>query len=117
MQNKKDARGIILTEESKRAFEELKRAITSEPIVLHYPDWEKPFEIHWDASSEAVAAILSQRIDQVEKVIMYASKSLTPIERKYQTYEQECLAVVWSVEVFRKEPQDNHTHRLQPCNG
>ena len=40
-QNKRNARGIILTNESKRAFEELKLAITSEPIILHYPSHSK----------------------------------------------------------------------------
>src|SRR3954469_3819134 len=46
VKNPKDSKGIILTEESKRAFEIIKKAITSEPIVLHYPDWDTPFEIH-----------------------------------------------------------------------
>jgi len=63
VQNKKDKKGIILSKESKIAFKDLKRAITTEPIVLHYPDWDIPFEIHTDASQEGIAAILSQRID------------------------------------------------------
>ena len=95
VQNKRDkAAKIELTEESAEAFAALKEAITKEPIVLHYPNWKQPFEIHTDASSEAVAAILCQRIDGKEKVIMYASKTMSAVERKYQTYEQECLAVV-----------------------
>ena len=86
VQNKRDKAGKIeLTEESAEAFE----ALIKEPTVLHYPDWEQPFEIHTDASSEAVAAILCQRIDGKEKVIMYASKKLSAVERKYQTYEQK----------------------------
>ena len=79
VQNKRDkTRKIELTEESAEAFE----AITKEPIVLHYPDWEQPFEIHTDASSEAVAAILCQRIDGKEKLIIYASKTLSAVVRK-----------------------------------
>ena len=74
-----------MTEASVEAFEALKDAITKEPIVLHYPNWEQPFEIPPDASSEAVAAILCQRIDGKEKVIMYASKTLSAVERKYHT--------------------------------
>jgi hypothetical protein len=42
VQNKRVGSAIILTDESKKAFDELKRAITSEPIVLHYPDWINP---------------------------------------------------------------------------
>ena len=60
---RKEKGNITLTEEAKDAFDDLKTAITSEPIVLHYPDWSKPFEIHTDASTEAVAAVLTQRID------------------------------------------------------
>ena len=75
VQNKRDKTGKIeLTEASAEAFEALKEAITKEPIVLHYPYWEQPFEIHTDASSKAVAAILCQRIDGKEKVIMCRKK-------------------------------------------
>ena len=100
VQNKRDRAGRIeLSEESIKAFEQLKEAITTEPIILHYPDWDKSFEIHTDASQEAVAAILCQRIDGKERVIMYASKALAANEKKYQIYEQECLAVVWAAEL------------------
>jgi hypothetical protein len=115
--NPKDKNGIILSDASKAAFEDLKTAITSEPIVLHYPDWEKPFEIHCDASKEAVAAILTQRIEGVEKVIMYASKTLNPVERNYHTYEQECLAVVWAVELFRGYIRNSKTVVLTDCSA
>jgi len=65
-----------------------KKIITSEPIMLYFPDWDQPFEIHCDASKQAVAAILNQRIDGRERVIMYASRTLNPSERKYQIYER-----------------------------
>ena len=60
VRNPRDSKGITLSRESKGAFDFLKAAITKEPIMLHYPDWEVPFEIHTDASSKAVAAILSK---------------------------------------------------------
>jgi hypothetical protein len=42
------------------------------------------------------------------------SKSLTPIERKYQTYEQECLASCGQLRYSEStsEQQDDRTHRL-----
>ena len=70
--------------------------------MLHYSDWSAPFEIHTDASTKALGAILTQRIEGQERVIMYASKTLSPIELRYHIYEQEALAVVWAVEVFKK---------------
>ena len=113
--NKRDKGRITFTAEAEAAFEDLKKAITEEPIVLHYPDWDQPFEIHTDASKEAIAAILTQKIDGVERVIMYASKSLNEVEQKYQVYEQECYAVVWSAELFRKYIRNNRTVVLSDC--
>ena len=107
--NKRNKGKITLTTAAEAAFEDLKKAITEEPIMLHYPDWTEPFEIHTDASKEAIAAILTQKIDGVERVIMYASKSLNDLERKYQTYEQECYAVVWAAELFRKYIRNKRT--------
>ena len=112
--NKRDKR-ITFTPKAQAAFEDLKQAITEEPIMLHYPDWNQPFEIHTDASKEAIAAILTQKIDGVERVVMYASKSLNEMERKYQVYEQECYAVVWSAELFRKYIRNNRTVVLSDC--
>ncbi len=57
MRNARDPKGIVLTEDSKKAFNYLKRVIVSEPIMLHYPDWQLPFAIHTDASKEGVAGI------------------------------------------------------------
>ena len=39
VQNKRTSQGIVLSQQSKDAFDNLKQVITSEPIVLHYPDW------------------------------------------------------------------------------
>ena len=115
MNNKREKGKITLSEKGLAAFNDLKNAITEEPIVLHYPDWDQPFEIHTDASTEGVAAVLTQKIDGVERVIMYASKALTEMERKYQVYEQECLAVVWAAELFRKYIRNNRTVVLTDC--
>ena len=117
VKNPRDAKGIILSEESERAFDILRSAITSEPIMLHYPDWEHPFEIHTDASTTAVAAILCQIIDGRERVIMYASKTLSETERKYHIYEQEALAVVWAAEIFRKYIRNKRTIVRTDCSA
>ena len=88
VKNPRNSKGILLSTESKEAFDLPKKTITSEPIVLHYPDWTKPFEIHTDASKQAAAAILCQHIEGKERVIMFASKTLTAMEQKYHTLSQ-----------------------------
>ena len=57
------------------AFETLKKALTSTPIVQP-PNWNLPFEIMCDASDYAVGAVLGQRVDKKLNVIHYASKTL-----------------------------------------
>ena len=115
--NKRDNKGIVLSAESMDSFKRLKQIICEEPIVLHYPNWDHPFEIHTDASSEAVGAILCQRINGEERVIMYASKTLNEGERKYHIYEQEALAVAWAGEVFRKYIRNKPTIVRTDCSA
>ena len=76
------------------AFETLKKALTSAPIVQP-PDWNLPFEIMCDASDYVVGAVLGQRVDKKLNVIHYASKILDSAQRNYATTENEFLAVVF----------------------
>ncbi|CAM8923882.1 unnamed protein product [Rhodiola kirilowii] len=88
------------TDACKEAFNELKKALTSTPII-QTPDWKKPFEIMCDASDFAVGAVLGQKIDKKAGVIYYASRTLDPAQRNYSTTEKELLAVVFALEKFR----------------
>jgi hypothetical protein len=67
-----------------QAFEELKAALISAPIVQP-PDWQKPFELMCDASDFAVGAVLGQRVDKKLHVIYYASKTLDNAQVNYTT--------------------------------
>ena len=101
VQNKRDSqRRIVMNQDQQRAFEALKLKLTSEPVFLHFPRWDCPFEVHCDGSKQGVAAVLTQIVDGDEKVLVYASKSLTPAELGYIPYEQEALAMVWSIDLF-----------------
>ncbi|CAM8950749.1 unnamed protein product [Rhodiola kirilowii] len=84
------------TNACKEAFNELKKALTSTPII-QTPDWKKPFVIMCDASDFAVGAVLGQKIDKKAGVIYYASRTLDPAQRNYSTTEKELLAVVFAL--------------------
>ena len=99
--NKKDNhKKLVITAETRESLEALKTAITTEPVTLSFPQWDMPFEVHCDASSVGISAVLYQLIDGEERVIMYASRSQSSDERNYHIYEQECLAIVWALKLF-----------------
>lgn len=96
---RKNAR-FVWGEPQRRSFEALKEAISTPP-VLQVPDFEKEFVLVCDASDMAVSAVLNQRGEAGLAPIAFASRLLSATERKYSTYEKECLAVVWGCERFR----------------
>ncbi|CAM8921953.1 unnamed protein product [Rhodiola kirilowii] len=82
------------------AFEKLKKALVSAPIVQP-PKWDLPFELMCDASDFAIGAVLGQRVDKRLHVVYYVSKVLDNAQSKYTTTEKELLAVVYVFEKFR----------------
>jgi transposase InsO family protein len=87
--------------EQQRAYEKLREKLTSAP-VLAYPDFDRPFELHTDASDYAIGAVLAQRDAQGrERVIAYGSCTLTKEERNYTPAERECLSLVHFMKNWR----------------
>ncbi len=57
-------------------FQALKGALV-DALVFMWPDFKRPFYLDVDRSPKGVGAILSQKEGKFEKVVAYASKSLT----------------------------------------
>ena len=84
-----------------RAFQELKEAITSTPVLVA-PDWSKPFRCHVDASRKAVGGTLTQLDNNgAERVIAFFSKKLSDTEQSYTANERELLSLVYFLKRFR----------------
>jgi hypothetical protein len=88
---------FVWRSEHQGAFESLKKALCETPI-LQIPNFGKEFVLVTDASDLAVSAVLHQRVGAELAPISYYSRLLTVAERRYSTYEKECLDVIFSCE-------------------
>ena len=91
---------FVWTEECSTAFETLKEKLVQCTILSH-PDFKEPFVLDTDASDIAIGAVLSQRINGEERVVSFASRTLSKSERRYCVTRKELLAVVHFVKYFR----------------
>jgi len=89
------------TEEAQKAFDNLKKRVTSSPILVQ-PDLAKQFEMEVDASGFAIGAVLLQRQDDGKRhPVGYYSATLNAAERNYDIYNLELLAIVKSLRNWR----------------
>lgn len=88
------------TSDCQSAFDTLKLRLTNAPILGH-PDFDHRFILDTDASNVSIGAVLSQNIDGTERVVAYASRTLTKCERRYCVTRKELLAFVHFVKHFQ----------------
>ena len=89
------------TEDCQRAFEELKKKMTSAPVIA-FPRDGDTFILDCDASNEAIGAVLSRIQNGQEKVIAYASRLYSKAEINYCVTRKKLLAVVYFCKYFRQ---------------
>ena len=66
---------------------------------MAFPDFEKPFILHTDASNEGLGAVLYQQQASALRVLGYASRTLSPAEKNYHLHagKLEFLALKWAI--------------------
>lgn len=99
---RRDKTRLQWTEIHERAFQQLKSACVQSPI-LAYADFTRPFELHIDASTEGLGAVLYQDNDSQKRVIAYGSRGLRKSERAYDAHKLEFLALRWAVTLKFKD--------------
>jgi RNase H-like domain found in reverse transcriptase/Reverse transcriptase (RNA-dependent DNA polymerase)/Integrase zinc binding domain/Integrase core domain len=105
--SKKKKEKLDWTPDADKAFNEVKTALCTAP-VLATPNFDLPFFVHCDASQEGVGGVLTQVQEGEEHPIAFVSRKFNDAERNYSTTEQECLAVVFSIEKFRPYIEGYH---------
>ena len=89
------------TDACQNAFDSLKTAITSSPILV-FPDDNKPYKLEADSSNYATGAVLSQEgEDRKWHPVAFLSKSLNSVERNYDVHDKELLAIIRALEEWR----------------
>ncbi|GFX88640.1 retrovirus-related Pol polyprotein from transposon 17.6 [Trichonephila clavipes] len=94
--NKKKGAKFNWSGEAQDSFDQIKRTLTEAPI-LQLPNFSEQFNLFTDASGVGIGAVLQQN----QKPIAFASRTLNKAERNYTVTERECLAVIWALNKFK----------------
>ncbi|XP_046975644.1 uncharacterized protein K02A2.6-like [Vanessa cardui] len=85
-----------------RAFETIKKLMTSEQVLAHF-DPQAKLILTVDASPNGLGAILSQiGSDNVERPISFASRTLSSAEKRYSQIQKEATAIIYGVRRFHQ---------------
>ena len=90
------------TAEENRSFSELKRRLAEAPALAYFQR-DAETSIHVDAGPTALGAVMvqTQRDENgvlQDRIVRYASRSLSDVESRYSQTEKEALGAVWGCE-------------------
>lgn len=86
--------------EHQQSFDNLKKIIGSVTNLGYFDPQDRTLVVT-DASGVGLGAVLIQFRGNQPRVICYASKSLSDVEKKYPIIEKEALGIVWAIEKFK----------------
>ena len=97
VKNKSSNASVEWLDQHQTATECLIDIITSFKVMA-YPDFDRSFTLHTDASYDGLGSVLYQRSPDNElRVIAFASRTLRPSERNYHSTKLEFLSLKWSI--------------------
>ncbi|MBW0572493.1 hypothetical protein O181_112208 [Austropuccinia psidii MF-1] len=91
---------IPLNEEALSHFNQLKEALTTDPILSHFNP-SLPTIVETDASDYALGAVMSQASDSGKCTIAFDSRKIIPEELNYEIHDKELLGIVWALKHWR----------------
>lgn len=103
------AKPFCWSQEAQDAFENTKQAIINTTVTNGYFSDTDGIRLYTDASPVALGAVLTQiGADGVERIISFASKTLTATEQRYPQTQREALGIVWAVEHYHYHLRGRH---------
>ena len=84
------------SKECQKAFDTIKKIVFRETL-LSYPNFNKAFVIHTDASKLLLGAVISQD----DKPIAFYRRKLNSVQVYYTTTERELLSIIETLKEFR----------------
>ena len=89
------------TEKQEKAFEELKKKFTQEPVLV-VPDLDKNMRIEVDVLNYITGDILLiEGKDGKQRPVTFLSNSLNEIERNYEIHDKEMLVIIKELKSWR----------------
>ena len=78
------------------AFERLKQALVTAPVLVHY-DYNKKIKLETDASLEGLGYVLNHEIDGQNHPFHFGSRTLKESEEKYSANQLEATCIAWAI--------------------
>ncbi|XP_029178410.1 uncharacterized protein K02A2.6-like [Nylanderia fulva] len=88
------------SEEQEVAFKKAKEAFVSNQVLVHF-DPKLPVVLATDASPHGIGAVLSHTYpDGSERVIQYASQTLSDTQQRYAQIDKEAYSIIFGIKKF-----------------
>lgn len=106
---KNDKREIPWTTQADEAFEKCRKGVASAVLLVH-PSGDAPTRVVSDASDSGMGASLEQFQNGMWKPLSFFSRSFTPTQKRYSTYDRELTAIFEAVKYFRHALEGREFH-------
>lgn len=91
---------FVWSQECNIAFEQVKKLLTSDNILVHF-DPQLPIKLITDASNIAISSVLCHVYENgIERPIAFASRLLSETELKYSILDKEACAIIFGLKKF-----------------
>ena len=86
-------------ERERKLFEKIKDML-KKPLTLFHYDPTKKLQLSCDASEYGLGAVLTQTFNGEDRPIYFASRVMSPAEKRYSQIDKEALAIIYGVKKF-----------------